>query len=117
MAANKTSWKNFFLSSLKSNKPLNANNLYVNARRMHQKGGQSNEPIKLITPTMQVTEQARQSLQNATKRKRSYRKQGTRKTTKGNPKKKTKGKPKKKTTKGKPKKKKTSKRTKQKKKK
>jgi hypothetical protein len=83
MASNKTNWKHFFLSSLKGNKPVNADNLYVNTRRHHQKGGQINEPIKLITPTMQVTDQARQSLHtpdqfnHLKKRKRKYRKNKT----------------------------------------
>jgi hypothetical protein len=80
MATNKTSWKHFFLSSLKGNKPLNADNLYVNGKGKSQKGGQVNKPIKLVTPTMQVTDQARQSLNNIqdfnhlSKRKRRYRK-------------------------------------------
>jgi hypothetical protein len=83
MATSKTSWKHFFLSSLKGNKPLNADNLYVNSRGKNQKGGQINEPIKLITPTMQVTDQARQSLHNTqefnhlSKRKRKYRKRSS----------------------------------------
>jgi hypothetical protein len=80
MATSKTSWKHFFLSSLKGNKSLNADNLYVNGRGKSQKGGEINEPIKLVTPTMQVTDQARQSLNNVqqfnhlSKRKRKYRK-------------------------------------------
>jgi hypothetical protein len=73
---------------LKGNKPVNSDNLYVNTRRKHQKGGQINEPIKLITPTMQVTDQARQSLKepnqfnHLTKRKRKYRKKTIKKSTK-----------------------------------
>lgn len=87
MATNKSNWKHFFLSSLKKNKTPNSDQLYINAG---QKGGQVNEPIKLITPTMQVTDQARESLKDqkqlnefSKSRRRRYRKKRTSKKRKG----------------------------------
>ena len=55
-------WKYFFIGTLKRNKPVNAEHMYVNKRIKTQTGGEN--PIRLVTPTMQVTEQARSSLQN-----------------------------------------------------
>jgi hypothetical protein len=108
-------WKHFFTSSLKRSNPINAENLYVNTRKKKQKGGLMDPPIKLVTPTMQVTEQAKDSLSNPSnfsqlsKQKRSYKKRKTKvkragkrkpkKTTKRKSKKTTKRKLKKKTTK------------------
>ena len=55
-------WKHFFMSSIHRNKSPNVDNLYVNTRA--QKGGAQDNPIKLVTPTMQVTDQARASSEN-----------------------------------------------------
>ena len=53
-----SNWRNFFIRSLKQKVPISKDNLYVNEKL--QKGGAlSRKPIKIVSPSVQATNQAR----------------------------------------------------------
>ena len=59
----RSNWRHFFINSLKQKVPISKDNLYVNEKV--QKGGAlSKKAVKIVSPTIQATNQARDSVKH-----------------------------------------------------
>ena len=56
-------WKKFFLNSLKQKVPTSKDNLFVN-QKIQKGGAVRKNPVQIISPTVQATNQARDTVKN-----------------------------------------------------